>query len=1075
MKKPLKLLYNKIMFNIYATNSYKNASKFVCETLKHVNQRQINVKRIVLVPDRASMSAEKQMLDTINGSFNTEVLTIRRFANKILPKFNYLSKQAGIMKLTDIIAKNKDKLTCFTKGAESSGFVSGMYETIAQLKYSKVSPNSLDKGDLPNSIKGKVTDIKFLYSEYQEFLQSGYVDSAEKLNILVNEIGKSELVKNSYFYLYDFDNYSAQELAIITELIKHSLGVTVGCCYSENKLHKYLYLNDVYKEMINISSLTGQPKQVFTKEHYESDFEKQIGSYLYTYAKVKPLLIDENKLKIYSCVDVEEEVTMLAQYIREGVYNGKNYGDYFVVTSDVNNYRQAIERTFQDFDIPVFIDTQIKLFDHVFVQYIIDCLNMARNNNKLEYVLDFIKNPFFGGDEDVYLFENYALKYNINYDYSKFDLGKDEIYFEQANNIRKKLYDIISNYKFLERDKISNYIDLIEKFIVNENLDVKLVEFAKIQNNSGLDKYSSATMQVKDKFKVVLDEMRGIFVDSEYKLDDFIKILSAGISNVMISVLPQRNDCVVVANMAKSRKHDIVNLALLGANNMQMPIVKHDTKLLNDNNISKLSEYGINVEPQMQIENKREKFNVFQLLLEPKESLFVSYANNGVEQDGVMQTLTPSDFVLGLSKLFTLDNKNNYPILSSSNVEKVYTKKRSLFNTVRNSRRIIDSQPIFDGNYQILSNKYKDEIKKAIFIKENVDNIDCGEKLFFGKTSISVSKIEEFYSCPYQHFFDYGLKIKPRQVAELNPNDLGSILHETLEKFIRAVKVTDNDKLSGVQAGKFFDIVMQNDYYKGIAKDVTYKHTLLLLKKEAVKMCLLVKKQLKHSHFVNFDAEMQFGLDGAKIKAIEIPVGGQTILLHGIIDRIDTYQNKCIIIDYKSGNRVEYSESLLYMGKKLQLLVYLSAVIKNLGFEPVGFYYFHLHDNFVDSGKEQKAYTYVGRSIDDVNVLKDIDTLLETNGVSERLGIKLKKDGEINTQSKNTLSIEQINAQLTYAVESIKRAGLLMQEGFIKITPFTNVCDYCDYFEICGAKDIYNVNERKLISVNPNDIVEVIK
>ena len=93
----------------------------IVQALKRVDKSNLDVMHTIIVPDRASLEMERLILQEIGGSFNVQVLTFRRLASRILPKYEYLSKQAGIMALAGIIQDNKPNLKCFTKGVDSPG------------------------------------------------------------------------------------------------------------------------------------------------------------------------------------------------------------------------------------------------------------------------------------------------------------------------------------------------------------------------------------------------------------------------------------------------------------------------------------------------------------------------------------------------------------------------------------------------------------------------------------------------------------------------------------------------------------------------------------------------------------------------------------------------------------------------------------------------------------------------------------------------------------------------------------------------------------------------------------------
>ena len=63
------------MITIYKSNSMKNASQFVNDTIRRLDKGNLDNVFTVIVPDRASLEAERALLDAIGGSFNTQVRT----------------------------------------------------------------------------------------------------------------------------------------------------------------------------------------------------------------------------------------------------------------------------------------------------------------------------------------------------------------------------------------------------------------------------------------------------------------------------------------------------------------------------------------------------------------------------------------------------------------------------------------------------------------------------------------------------------------------------------------------------------------------------------------------------------------------------------------------------------------------------------------------------------------------------------------------------------------------------------------------------------------------------------------
>ncbi|MDD3831694.1 MAG: PD-(D/E)XK nuclease family protein [Clostridia bacterium] len=1054
------------MLNICTTNSYNTASKYIIGLLSAIDKRNLDYRHIVIVPDRASMSYEQLILDNVGGSFNIEVLTFRRLANRLIEQQGYLTKQASIMVLTGIIADNKDKLCCYNKGTDNIGFVQNLYEVICQFKFSRINADSINADMLPPALQDKMRDIKLLYAQYEQYLSLGYVDSATKLDKLIDTIECMD-ISNYHFYVTDFESLSKQELAIVMQLAKKSANITVTCCYSNKAEDKYLYLNDIFNQLRKSAKQSNIECNITHKDNYANALTHSIGQNLYRYG-TQQQDISRELLSIYILPSINQEVIALANNICAHVRNGGKYGDYYVVSSQPEKYRHAIERVFADNNIPFFMDTQSVLYEHPLCQYVIDYLLASRNNYKQDNVLTFVKNYFFEGGSDIYHFENYCLKYNISYDYSVFELGKNDknVDYDKAQAVRQKLFAIIDSTPIPPKGNVDDYVAIIRSFMRAQELERKICQFADFCQYNGQSAYANASRQAYDKLNAVLTQYEQILGNKSVKIDEFIKTLSMGLSSTTISVLPIVKDSVVITNMGKSRKHDIDVLALLGANNCQMPIVKKDNKLLSDSNMLLLNQHGLELDYLTKLENNRERFNVFQLLHEPNR-LFITCGDQRTE--GAMgNAIKPADFVQQLIKIFGRGH-TPYAISHTVDEDTVYTVKSALSSVIINQRKLTDNIKITNGNYQLLQSLYGQTCNQFYFDNDSTANIECGAQLFTTNSPTSVSKVETFYSCPLMHYYNCGLHIKPRTVAKLDNKDFGIILHAVLEKYVRLMDRLESDDRTAQLIVKCFNSVMQEEIYVGIVRDVSQRLTLKQLCNECIHIGKQIKQQLKHSQFTNYSTELTFGMEQSKIGALTL--GNQS--LKGTIDRVDRLNDMFFCMDYKSGSMGEsYSENMLYVGKKMQLPLYCLAIVNNLMLQPVGFYYLKLSNDY---NKDGDRSIYKGRSIDNLDTLLLLDDRLR-NDKSELLSVKLKKDGTL-PQSNSVITKEQLYAQMKYAGIMVERAGKLLQVGFIKPSVITDnkTCDRCDYNSICSAPSLGTCIKRaKIDSVNAQTIVDVV-
>jgi len=250
-------------FVVYKTNTLKAAKNRIEELLKAVSRSDIDSPHIVIVPDRASLAAERSMLAAVGGSFNIQVFTFNRYAGLIAPEtLKPLSGQMAVLEMMKVIEQNADRLVCFSGAGNTEGFARKIYDVISLLKYNRISPEKLLCACDDKALSLKLKDIALVYSAFQASVENRYLDSADKLETLLNAVGSSEQVKKSVYYIYDFDGLSVQEEAIVESLVRYSRGVYAACAAGAG----YMYSNGFYASLNRIAAKTGGCREINVRE-----------------------------------------------------------------------------------------------------------------------------------------------------------------------------------------------------------------------------------------------------------------------------------------------------------------------------------------------------------------------------------------------------------------------------------------------------------------------------------------------------------------------------------------------------------------------------------------------------------------------------------------------------------------------------------------------------------------------------------------------------------------------------------------------------------------------------------------
>lgn len=1036
---------------LICTDTLRSAKIAIDKKLTLLCPTDLDAKNFVIVPDRSTLDAERALLNTLGGSFNTQVVTFKNLANRLVnTPLNYLNKQNGVLLLSKLAFEVSDKLICFSKSFDTDGFAEKLYELISAFKYSRISPESLSAQDLPVALKNKLQDIRLIYGLYAEATKDKFIDSADTLELLADCLNK-QTIGNWGFYIYDFLSFTEQEKRILEKLIQNGREVTVAtpAFADSGKIKNALFDNSVALAVRNVCQKLGED---FKQEYFcapASELSAQIFNAFFGGGKIEKKPVKNNRLVLRVTADGNGEAKSLAEFIDGYVKNGGRYGDVKVVCSDVSQYSYAIFKYFGDYEIPFYLDAKTSLADTLPARYALSFLQSHLHNHQLDKVLEFAKNPLF--DQNLSAFETFCKKYNVNYRYDRFDIGTNDLLFESADITRAKIQEYLC---FAEVPKIATaeyYVDLIAQLFDKHSLEEKILTHAEKLRLYGQEHESKALLQAQKKIFGVLEQVKIIFGGQPIALDRFVVGLTSSLGSQTISVLPTKTDCVFVSNLDKGKNHDVKVLAVLGANEGELPKLYKSCALLSDKNLSRLSERGLSIDLSLEQKNRQERFTLYNLLCEPQAMLYISYKTKSKKEE-----MRPSSVISSIKKAFAVEENTFSPFAVS--------KKTAQDEAVLAVGCLNDGIPLTKEQAVCLS--LFGNLDEYRCFKPHIDDIKNGGKLFFKGDTFSVTRIEKFFECPFWHFLQNGVGLKELEVADLNSSDYGNILHAVFQRFVnKIIKGQDTD---GDTAGKIFDDIMQEERYKAIVKTHKGKAFCLKLRKEAIFHCQQIKKEIDNSDFVPFATEFVF--DKYNNASPSIVAGGKRLYLKGIADRIDVCGEKALIYDYKSG-KPTFSEAQLFNGTKLQLFVYALAVKKALGKKPVGSVYYRVKN----PGSTDKKAKIIGRIIKDADVLKKIDNTAGAGCAGDLLGACITKSGEVNKKPSTFVDGETFEDYQLYAEQIIVKACELMQKGYIDVNPLLEACTYCPAKNICGFNDTRIKPARSVSGVTGETLSRVAK
>ena len=329
------------------------------------------------------------------------------------------------------------------------------------------------------------------------------------------------------------------------------------------------------------------------------------------------------------------------------------------------------------------------------------------------------------------------------------------------------------------------------------------------------------------------------------------------------------------------------------------------------------------------------RFYLYQVLTKPSDKLFISFT--GMDFEG--KSLRQSILINMIKSIFVnIEIKNREEA-------KIYSKFEAKEYLSENLRKLRAKEVVEEEFIRYIATFFDKEfikrlISAAMYVyKDSKIGESAARELFGDELRVSVTRLENYNACPFEHFIRYGLGVEERQIHSFKASDIGTLVHDMLEKCFRYAKSRDK-KIAEMDESALFALVDEavsenvvsekNSIFKESNKS---KYQLEKIVRMTKLTMLVLSKQLAAGNFEPKYFEKSFG-ESDNLEALNIELKNNAkMYLRGKIDRVDTYVDEDAtlvkIIDYKTGN-MKWELDMPFYGRALQLVIYLDAVMEQL-------------------------------------------------------------------------------------------------------------------------------------------------
>lgn len=1032
------------------------------EALSHPECRYL-----VIVPEQYTMAIQRKLvaMHPQHALMNIDILSFQRLAVRVFSELGIdhleiLDDTGKSLILRKVMEAHRGELKSFAGNLDKNGFVGEVKSVLSEFLQYAISPQDMEgmitAMEQRPSLAGKLKDIRLVYQSFLDAIQGRYVTTEGLLPVLGQYAADSALIQGSILCLDGFTGFTPVQYNLLGELLSCTqdiyVTVTVDRTEPYNVFTGFDDLFGLSKDTIaRLSRLCDErrvevSKPVFCEEnrrfHNAPDL-RFLEENLFRYNKAHYGDMPHH-IRLFRGENPKEEMRYVAAQILElSRKEGIRYRDIAVVSADIERYGNMAGNILAQNDIPAFVDYKRSIMRNPLIVLIRTALNVLDSGYSYDSVFAYLRTGLTGiTREETDILENYCLalgirgknRWNSQWTGNYATRGRRQADLEYLNGLR---YRVVQSLEPIENIytkakgslvKSQEMLRALYDFLVAADAQNRLASIAEELEERGERALSQQYAQIYGKVIELLDKMYLLMGEDTIPKKEFAKLLDAGFENIKVGLIPPTADCVLVGDIERTRLDNIKILFFVGVNDGLVPKRESNTGILSELDRAALEQAEYVLSDSVRKKTLIQRFYLYQNLTRPSVRLYLTLAAQGM--DG--SSLRPSYLVHMFMKLF--------PRLQ---VEDCF---RDIW------LRIPKASVYWQAQEELACLKLQ----------------EAGE-LYGNTQKESVTRLEQFASCEFAHFMQYGLQLAEREEYFVAANDIGSMIHKSMEGISREIAQSGID-LRELSDEARWDIVSRTvervaaQYGNAVFADSSRNEYMLeRIKRLTDRTVWAMGRHLEEGAFAPEDFEVKFSLP------MHLKDAGKSVTLTGSIDRVDICEDSgnvyVRVIDYKTGNDA-FELYKTYYGLKLQLITYLEAAVQIIAARrpgknviPAGAFYYNVDDPLIDV---RYAETF------EESMLKE----LAYNGIANHelpeglSGHEGAKNAVSTTQMKN-LGRHLLNLMDTMVDEMIGGGAARNPYADSK----TDSCRYCAYRSICGFyTDLPGCQYRKFPKLSDADV-----
>ncbi len=981
----------------------------------------------------------------------------------------------------------------------------------------------------------KLADLQTLYAAYLAYLELGYADPSQHLREARRRLPHCGWLHGAEIWVDGFASLSGEESATLVELARLASHTDVTLLLdpaladlderppthpSRELFDKVLRTYSELHAQFVAAGLSVDAPLVFGGDTYESPrfrrqeslarLEKRWGVSTRFSADGKPPPPIGVELVELPSRRIEADFAA-ARICRWVQHDGYRYRDVAVIARDLEAHHDLLAAALESRGIPFFVDRRRPVSHHPLVELLRAAVAVMSEDFSLTSVRLLLKTGLLALDEnDADELENYLLAHGIAGAAAWFgeewgfaapqyraddeeSVRRRETVAVRINTIRRRLLSLIQPWWDLGGATATHsgraWIEGILRWFDHLGVGRTLARWSIEADADGRPDEADEHRQTWRGILSFLDDFAFAFADTALGVDEVGEILEAGLADLTLGLAPPTVDQVLIGAIERSRHPELKGVVLIGFNDGLFPQLPSEDSILNDEDRALLRGGGVRLAPPARDRIIDESMLAYVAFTRASESLVVTYATadeNGKELRPSLYVPRLLEAVSGLTTTRIGDpgrGRAMWDVLGAPDLRRRLAMEfrvrgpvesddpdlRGVWNELYGcTRQTLLNDPVSLRALQSLADRVPERLSDPVV-----------RRLYGDTLRTSVSQLETYAACPFQHFSRHVLGLREREDASLEAIDVGRLHHAILEDFVSTLA---EGKGSWGAMGEAEVIAGLGDSCArvaallptgGVLSDARNAYILRRTTEHLSRILQAQKRVAQSGQMRPRASELPFGMpQRGGLPALEIKTRkGRTVLLRGFIDRVDLAEIGDelvgIVVDYKSAQKTVYDVSAVYHGLSLQLPAYLLVLaekgetLAGRQVRPVAALYVSLGSQYVKvdhpADASERELALAGTSRPRGFLSEDALSALDsepTAGWSPYYNVRRNRDGDlVDRDRSDAVASDAFRRTLDHTRAKLAELSDHLLDGDVAARPFRlknfSPCSWCSMRSVC--------------------------